>query len=123
LIGIAMMEAGRRGAINCGEAWGRHASGRLTRGEMMKLTGGARVAMTEEESVIAGLRKLKEETAFGKYAKATRAGMGQARARGLRKKRGAGGAGWAERPDGPDGCWADWAESEGKILFRIKFDF
>jgi hypothetical protein len=30
------------------------------------------------------------------------------------------GHGWAERPDGPTGCWADWAESEGKILFRIK---
>jgi hypothetical protein len=27
---------------------------------------------------------------------------------------------WAERPDGPTGRWADWAESEGKILFRIK---
>jgi hypothetical protein len=30
------------------------------------------------------------------------------------------GRGWAERPDGAAGCWADWAESEGKILFRIK---
>jgi hypothetical protein len=39
------------------------------------------------------------------------------------RKRGAGGAGWAERPDGLAGRWADWAESEGKILFRIKFDF
>jgi hypothetical protein len=29
----------------------------------------------------------------------------------------------AERLDGPAGRWADWAESEGKILFRIKFDF
>jgi hypothetical protein len=24
---------------------------------------------------------------------------------------------------GPVGRWADWAESEEKILFRIKFDF
>jgi hypothetical protein len=26
-------------------------------------------------------------------------------------------AAWAERPDGPAGRWADWAKSEGKILF------
>jgi hypothetical protein len=26
------------------------------------------------------------------------------------------GRGWAERPDGPAGRWADWAESEGKII-------
>jgi hypothetical protein len=26
------------------------------------------------------------------------------------------GRGWAERPDGPAGRWADWAESEEKIL-------
>jgi hypothetical protein len=32
-------------------------------------------------------------------------------------------AGWAERPGGPAGRWADWAESEGKILFRIKIGF
>jgi hypothetical protein len=42
----------------------------------MKLTGGAHVAVTEEEGVIAGLRKLEEEAAFGKYAKAALAGMG-----------------------------------------------
>jgi hypothetical protein len=36
----------------------------------MELTGGAHLAVTEGESVVAGLRKLKEETAFGKYAKA-----------------------------------------------------
>jgi hypothetical protein len=30
------------------------------------------------------------------------------------------GHGWAKRPDGPTGHWADWGESEGKILFRIK---
>jgi hypothetical protein len=38
-------------------------------------------------------------------------------------QKGGGGGGQAERPDGPAGRWADWAESEGKILFRIKFDF
>jgi hypothetical protein len=92
-------------------------------GETMKPTSGARVAVIEREGVLTGLRKLKEETAFGKYAKAAQARMGRERVRGLRKKRGAGGAGWAERPDGPAGRWADWAESEGKIIFRIKFDF
>jgi hypothetical protein len=49
--------------------------------ETTKLIGGARVAVTEEEGVVAGLRKLKEEAAFGKYAKATQAGMGRAHAR------------------------------------------
>jgi hypothetical protein len=32
----------------------------------MELTGGARLAVTEGEGVITGLRKLEEETAFGK---------------------------------------------------------
>jgi hypothetical protein len=86
-------------------------------GETTKPTGGARVAVTEGEGVVAGLRKLEEETAFGKYAKAAQAGMGQAHACGLQEKRGAGAAGWAERPDGPPSRWADWAESEGKIIF------
>jgi hypothetical protein len=98
-------------------------SGSAGTGETTKPTAGARVAVTEGEGVVVGLRKLEEETAFGKYAKAAQAGMGQARARGLREKRGGGGAGWAERSDGPAGRWADWAESEGKILFRINFDF
>jgi hypothetical protein len=39
-------------------------------GETLKPTGGAHVAVTEGEGVIARLRKLEEETAFGKYAKA-----------------------------------------------------
>jgi hypothetical protein len=49
----------------------------------MKLTGEARVAVTEEEDVVAGLRKLEEEAAFGKYAKAVQAGMGQAHTHGV----------------------------------------
>jgi hypothetical protein len=49
-------------------------------GETTKLTGRARVAVTEEEGVVAGLRILEEEAAFGKYAKAAQAGMGRARA-------------------------------------------
>jgi hypothetical protein len=89
-------------------------------GVMMKPTGGAHVAVTEGEGVIAGVHKLEEETAFGKYAKAAQAGTGRAQVRGLWEKKGGGGAGWAERSDGLAGRWA---ESEGKILFRIKFDF
>jgi hypothetical protein len=48
----------------------------------MELTGGARLAVTKEEGVFAGLRKLEVETAFGNYAKAAQAGMGRARERG-----------------------------------------
>jgi hypothetical protein len=60
----------RRGA---GEA----CFGSADAGETMKLT--------EEEGVIAGLRKLEGEAAFGKYAKAAQVGMGRERARsGLR---------------------------------------
>jgi hypothetical protein len=51
-------------------------------GETTKLTGGARVAVTEEEGIIAGMRILEEEAAFGKYAKAAQARMGRVRARG-----------------------------------------
>jgi hypothetical protein len=47
----------------------------------MELTGGARLVVTEGEGVVAGLRKLEEETAFGKYVNAAQAGMGRARAR------------------------------------------
>jgi hypothetical protein len=36
----------------------------------MELTGGASLAVTEGEGVVAGLRKLEEETSFGKYANA-----------------------------------------------------
>jgi hypothetical protein len=50
--------------------------------------GGAHLAVTEGEVVVTGLYKLKEETSFGKYAKAAQAGMGRAHARGLREKRG-----------------------------------
>jgi hypothetical protein len=79
----------RRGA---GEA----CFGSTDAGEMTKLTGGARVAVTEEEGVIAGLRKLEEEAAFGKYAKAAQARMGRACARGsLRCRAGQHGRGWA----------------------------
>jgi hypothetical protein len=58
------------------------------------------VAVTEEEGVVAGLRKLEEETAFDKYAKATQAEMDRARAHGGLRcgagQHGRGWAGWAE---------------------------
>jgi hypothetical protein len=59
----------------------------------MELTGGARLAVTEGEDVVAGLCKCEEETYFGQYANAAQAGMGRARARDLREKRGRAG-GW-----------------------------
>ncbi len=100
------MEAGRRGAINCGEARGRFQPGSGGAGETMKLTTGAQVAVTEGEGVAAGLRKLEEEAASGNYAKAAQAGMGRARVRGPREEGAREEGGWAERPDGPTGRWA-----------------
>jgi hypothetical protein len=55
----------------------------------MDLMGGVRLVVTEGEGVVAGLRKLEEEMAFGKYAKVAQAEMGRARPHGLREKRGA----------------------------------
>jgi hypothetical protein len=106
LIGVAMMEARRRWVINCGEARGRFQPGSGGTGEMTRLTCGARVAVTEGESVAAGLRKLEEEAASGNYAKAAQARMGRAPVRGPLEEGGAGEGGRAERPDGPTGRWA-----------------
>jgi hypothetical protein len=47
----------------------------------MELTCGARLAVTEGEGVVAGLREREKETYFGQYATAAQAGMGRARAR------------------------------------------
>jgi hypothetical protein len=44
----------------------------------VNLIGGARLAVTEGEGVIAGLRNLEVETAFSNYAKAAQAGMDRA---------------------------------------------
>jgi hypothetical protein len=49
-------------------------------GKGVNLTGGAQLAVTEEEGIVVGLCKLEVETAFGNYAKAAQAGMGRARA-------------------------------------------
>jgi hypothetical protein len=84
----------------------------------MKPIGGGRVAVTEGEGVVTGLRKLEEETAFGKYAKAAQAGMGRARSHGLREKRG-GRWGWL----GCEAGWADWPLGRlatGPIGLKVK---
>jgi hypothetical protein len=52
------------------------------------------VAVTEGEGVVTGLRKVEEETAFGKYAKAAQAWMGRARARPAEEKGGLVGLAW-----------------------------
>jgi hypothetical protein len=98
-----MIEAGRRRAINCGEARGRFQPGSGGAGEMTKLTSGAYVVVTEGEGVATRLRKLEEEAASGNYAKAAQAGMGRARVRCPREEGGTGEGGWAKRPDGPTG--------------------
>ncbi len=86
MIGVSMMEARGdqmwRGAVETG-----FGSAGARKG--VELTGGAHLAVTKGEGVVVGLRKLEEETAFGKYAKAAQAGMGRAHARGLREKGGA----------------------------------
>jgi hypothetical protein len=64
-------------------------------GKGVNLIGGARLAVTEGEGVVAGLRKLEVEATFGNYAKAAQAGMGRARARGLWCRAGQHGRGWA----------------------------
>jgi hypothetical protein len=72
----------------------------------MKLTSGARVAVTEGEGVAVGLRKLEEDAASGNYAKAAQAGMGRACVRGPREEGDVGEGGRAKRPDGLTGRWA-----------------
>jgi hypothetical protein len=84
-------------------AWRNSDRGRPAWGETMKPTGGAGMAVTEGEGVVAGLRKLEEETAFGKSTKAALTGMGRAHARGLQEKRG-GRWGWL----GGEAGWAGW---------------
>jgi hypothetical protein len=97
-----MMEAERRGAINCGEAWGIFQLGSGGVGETTKLTSEARVAVTEGEGVAAGLRKLEEEAASGNYAKVTQA-------------REEGGA-WEGGRTGRLAAGPFWAESEEKFF-------
>ncbi len=61
----------------------------------MKPTSGAHVVVTAEEGVVAGLRKLEEETPFGKYAKAAQAEWAERVHGGLRGEAGRHGRGWA----------------------------
>jgi hypothetical protein len=82
-------ETGWRGWPREAAAWPGSAGERWE----MELIGGARLAVTEGEDVIAGLRKREKEMYFGQYATAAQAGMGRACAHGLREKRGRAG-GW-----------------------------
>jgi hypothetical protein len=62
-----------------GERWRGEFPTRVgRRGEGVESDRWGRLAVTEGEGVIAGLCKLKVETTFGNYAKATQAGMGRA---------------------------------------------
>jgi hypothetical protein len=86
------------------EAWGSGAGdfrlGSAGAGKVVNLIGGARLAVTEGEGVVAGLRKLEVETVFGNYAKAVQAGMHRVRTRGGLRcgagQHGRGRAGWAK---------------------------
>jgi hypothetical protein len=82
----------------------------------MELMVGACLAVTEGEGIVSGLRKLEEETSFGRYATATQAGTGRARAWPAGEKGKGSVADWAERPGGLAGRWADWAECEGNFF-------
>jgi hypothetical protein len=86
LIGISMMEAGRRGAINCSEARWRRASGRPARGRGGS-DGWGPLGSDVRGNAVDGLRKLEEEAPFGKYAKAALAEWAERAHGGLRAKR------------------------------------
>jgi hypothetical protein len=72
------------------------------------------------KGVAAGLRKLEEEAASGNYAKAKQAGMGRARVRGPREEGAPGRVAGLKGRTGRLAAGPFWAESEEKILFRIK---
>jgi hypothetical protein len=69
-------------------------------GKGMELTGGPHMAVTSErDAVCAGVRKVEENTPFGKYANvawAEWAERGAGGLRGIAGRRGRGWAGWAE---------------------------
>jgi hypothetical protein len=85
-------------------------------GETTKLTSGARVVVTEGEGIAAGLRKLEEEATSSNYAKAAQAGMGRARACGLREEGGARGVAGLRGRTGRLAAGAFWAECEEKFF-------
>jgi hypothetical protein len=92
--------------------WGEVATGLGSIGtrKVVELMGGAHLAVTwERGSIIAGLRKLKEEAPFGKYAKAAQAEWAECLHGGLRGEVGRHVRGWVR--------WAKiWRE-----LFPNKF--
>jgi hypothetical protein len=74
-----MMEAGRREAINCGEARGEMCFGSAS-ARKTKPIARPHLAERQEENAIDRLRKLEEEAPFGKYAKAAQPSGPSARA-------------------------------------------
>jgi hypothetical protein len=72
------------------------------------------------EAACAHARQWRRQSAWGRRRGRREKGRVGRLAGGPTRGRGKVGRGWTERPDGPAGRWADWAESDGKILFRIK---
>jgi hypothetical protein len=95
---------------------GENSAGSGGAGETMKLTSGARVAVTEGEGVAAGLCKLEEEAASSNYAKAAQARMGRAHVRGPREEGVPGRVAGLRGRMGRLATWPFWAETEEKFF-------
>jgi hypothetical protein len=99
---VTARAASEGGAGRCGVAGGDAEQWQWSAGmgKGMELTGGPHMAVTSErEGVSAGLRKVKENTPFGKYANAAWAEWverGAGSLRGVAGQRGLGWARWAE---------------------------
>jgi hypothetical protein len=108
-----MMEVGRHGVINCGEARWRRALGRPVRGRGGS-NGWGPLGSDVRGNAVVGLRKLKEEAPFSKYVKAAQAERAE----------------WAERAHGSlqakrPGCSGldRMGQNQRRNDFRIKFEF
>jgi RecB family exonuclease len=112
LISVSMMEARRRGAINCGEAWWGCDSGRPARGRGGSDGWGLLGSDVRERKRVDGLHKLKEEAPFGKYAKAAQAEWAERAHDGLRGEAGRGCSGLGRM-----------GRNRRKTYFRIKYEF
>jgi hypothetical protein len=94
--------AGRRGVAGGDEEKRQRSAGV---GKGMELTGGPHMAVTcEREGVSAGVRKVEENTPFGKYANAAWAEWGAGGLWGVAGRCGRG--------------WARWAKIRRKFLFK-----
>jgi hypothetical protein len=82
-----MMEAGRCGVINCGEARGGGVLRVGRREEGGGSDGWGPFGSDVRGNAVDGLRKLEEEASFGKYTKAAQAEWAECAHSGLRVKR------------------------------------